>query len=1152
MTAPDPNIAQRAASEPTASVWVAASAGSGKTKVLTDRVLRLMLAGTPPQRILCLTFTKAAAAEMANRINDNLIRWATMSDADLRHRLQELAGGPPDEDVLETARRLFARVLDVPGGLKIQTIHSFCESLLGRFPVEARVAPHFEVMDERSAAELMQRARDAILSRIASESGLAAALGVVTTHATEESFAETVQHLADERGRLKRALGPAGDVEALIGAMRERLGVAAGETPEAIVGAACRDVAFDRPALERAAEALRGGTERTDAPRGAALAGWLAADETRRIAAFEDYLDQFFRVTRDPRKSLATKRVRDGDPAAEPALLAEQARLDAVLDRCRAAVTARATGALLRLGAAMLAAYEEAKALRVQLDYDDLIYRARDLLTNDAEGFASWVLYKLDGGLDHILIDEAQDTNPEQWQVIAALAEEFFAGEGAREEIRTVFAVGDVKQSIFSFQRADPQAFRDYRAHFGARAGNAKRTWRPVELDVSFRSADAVLRAVDAVFAESPARDGVVGLDETLRHHAHRTGQAGFVELWPAVGAEEQESAPWTPPVRRQTVVAPQVRLARAVARRVADWIGRDVLESRGRPVRAGDVMILLRRRGDFMEDMVRALKALGVPVAGVDRMTLTEQLAVMDLMALGRFLLLPDDDLTLATVLKGPFIGFDDDALFRLAHGRGGSSLWRRLGEAASGDEAVAGARDWLAGLLARTDYTPPYELFAGVLTRDATRRGESGWQRALERLGPEAEDPVGEFLDQALAYERGHAPSLEGFLHWLETGAAEIKRDLEQTGRDEVRVLTVHGAKGLQAPIVILPDTMAKPTAGPAILWDNDIPLWPPRRADENALCRELREAANRRRDEEYRRLLYVAMTRAEDRLHVCGWYGRNAPPDDCWYHLVRRGLAGVAEPADFTFGRAGETGWSGAGLRLVNPQAAQPEMQRLPVAGVPLAPSREAWMDRVPPPEPAPPRPLAPSRPAEAEPAVLSPRVDTGEDPFQRGRIVHRLLQALPDLPPEERRTACEQFLARPAHGLTAAAQVETAAEVMAILESERFAPLFGPGSRAEVPVAGVIDGPDGPEVVSGQIDRLLVTDDSVTVLDYKTARPVPPRPEDTPVTYLRQLAAYRTVLQGIWPDRPVYCALLWTTAPALVPLDGRLLDPYRAAT
>jgi ATP-dependent helicase/nuclease subunit A len=1143
MTLPDPNIAQRAASEPTASVWVAASAGSGKTKVLTDRVLRLMLAGTPPHRILCLTFTKAAAAEMANRINENLIRWATLSDADLRTRLADLTGGAPDEDAIARARRLFARVLDVPGGLKIQTIHSFCESLLGRFPVEARVPPHFQVMDERSAAELMQRARDAILSRIAAESGLAASLGVVTTHATEDSFAEIVQHLARERGRLKRAFDAGGGPEALYGTVFERLGVAVAETPEDIVRAACADGAFDRPGLEG---------EKTDQPRGVAIAGWLAVDERSRADGFERYLGQFVTTTRQPRKTLMTKKLQEGNPAAGDALLAEQARLGGVLDRCRAAVTAQATVALLQLGAAMLDAYGKFKSLRVQLDYDDLIYRARDLLTNDVAGFAAWVLYKLDGGLDHILIDEAQDTNPEQWEVIAALAEEFFSGAGAREEIRTVFAVGDVKQSIFSFQRADPKAFRDYREHFGERVNHAERTWRPVELDVSFRSADAVLRAVDTVFADSPARDGVIALDETLRHHAHRSGQAGLVELWPAVGAEEQDEEAWTPPVRRRAILAPQLRLARAVARRVRDWIGREHLDSRGRPVRAGDVMILLRRRSDFMEALVRELKALDVPVAGVDRMALTEQLAVMDLMALGRFLLLPDDDLTLATVLKGPLIGLDDDALFRLAHDRGVSSLWRRLGEQAAGDADFARARDWLAGLRARTDYTPPYELFAGVLTREAARPGASGWQRMLARLGPEAEDPIDEFLDQALAYERAHAPSLQGFLHWLEAGAVEIKRDLEQTGRDQVRVLTVHGAKGLQAPIVILPDTMTPPRASPAILWDGDVPLWPPRRAEENQLCRDLRDAANRLRDEEYRRLLYVAMTRAEDRLHVCGWYGHNAPSDDCWYHLVRRGLASVADEAEFDFGAIGDAGWAGAGLRLANPQSAPPELERGAAAGGVVTPAREPWMDRPPPPEPAPPRPLAPSRPTDAEPPVLSPRATPGEDRFLRGRIVHRLLQALPDLPLDDRHAACERFLARPSHGLTAAAQAEIAAEVMAILESDVFAPLFGPGSRAEVPIAGVIEGPDGPEVVSGQVDRLLVTKDSVTVLDYKTARPVPPGPADTPVAYLRQMAAYRTVLGGIWPGRPIRCALLWTAAPELVALDGHFLDRYGTAT
>lgn len=1142
----DPGRRQRRASDPAANVWVAASAGSGKTKVLTDRVLRLMLDGAPPERILCLTFTKAAAAEMANRINGALGEWAINADSELQKSLSELTGATPDDAAIATARRLFARVLDVPGGLKIQTIHSFCESLLSRFPVEARVPPHAQVMDERGAAELIQVARDAVLARVRGTPDLANALAVVTEYVQEDQFSGLLDHMASERGRLRRAFSGAERT----GEIFRQFGIGPDLKEADVIAEASEDRAFALADLRRAAAALAQGTEKTDQPRGRVIADWLAAEPAERCLKFKEYCGTFFTAAGAPAKSLATKSVQKAMPDAADILIREQQRLEAVLDRRRAIVTARASAALLCLGAAILDAYEAAKRRRVQLDYDDLIIKARNLLKDQGEGFAAWVLYKIDGGLDHILIDESQDTNPDQWEIVAALADEFFAGEGAREVERSVFAVGDAKQSIFSFQRADPAAFREYRDHFDRRVQAAERKWDPVELDVSFRSTEAVLRAVDAVFARSPARDGVVEPGDTLKHVAYRAGQGGLVELWPVVEPETHESPSWEPPVQRRSLLAPQRRLAMVIARQVTQWIEGDPLPSRNRPVRAGDIMILLRRRGALMEELVRALKTAGVPVAGVDRMALTEQLAVMDLIALGQFLLLPDDDLTLATVLKGPLIGLDDDALFTLAHDRGDRSLWQRLGDLSDGADEFAAAQGWLAGLLAETDFRPPYELFASVLTRAASRPGVSGWQRMIERLGPEAEDPIDEFLAQALAFERSHTPSLQGFLRWLEAGAVEIKRDLEQGDRDEVRVMTVHGAKGLQAPIVILPDATTKPRGGqgPELLWlDGAHPVWPPKRDMEESLCRQARSEANRRRDEEYRRLLYVAMTRAEDRLYVCGAAGGQKIAEDCWYGLVAAGLADVAEPAEFDFSDAGASGWAGSGLRLVNAQHAAPQKDDPTRLERMVVPSREDWMDRHAPPEPLPPRPLAPSRPSGAEPPVLSPVIQSEAAGMRRGSIIHRLLQALPDLPAEARRRACAEYLALPAQALDAAAQTEIVAEVMAILESPDFDAFFGPNSRAEVPVTGTVEGQDGPTLVSGQIDRLVVEPGRILVLDYKSARPAPRTAAETPPAYLWQMAAYRAVLQQIWQDRPVECGLLWTAAPRLVMVTEWVLDP-----
>jgi len=1141
---PDPGTRQRRATVPDRSVWVSASAGTGKTKVLTDRVLSLLLAGTAPGRILCLTFTRAAAAEMSNRISASLGEWAAVDVEKLIDQLTELLGRAPDEETCALARQLFAEVLDVPGGMKIQTIHAFCESLLKRFPIEAGLAPHFEVMDERGAADELFAARDTVLrhARHGGDEALTAALGEITHWVGETDFAALFESLAASRGRLARLIathnGPAG----FSAAIHRELGVGEGETDDYITAAACAEGTFDAADLRAACRVLAGGST-TDIERGATIADWLA-DAEARAAAFDHYAHGFLTDQGHPRKTLITKpaaeAVAETLPQVKDILEREAARLVAVNARRSALVVARATGALIRLAHGLLDAFETHKRAHGLLDYDDLILGARRLLEQD--GTASWVLYKLDGGIDHILIDEAQDTNPDQWAVVRALAEEFFAGAGTREAPRTIFAVGDRKQSIYGFQRADPDEFEKMRAHFHDRAAQAGKRLEPVELHISFRSTPSVLKAVDAVFGQAEVRDGMVPEGEKIRHVAHRVGQAGLVELWPPVipGAAV-EPEPWTVPSRPLAGDSPPARLACVIAGRIKRWLAAgEILESRGRPIRAGDVMVLVRRRTGFVEHLVRALKQLEVPVAGVDRMVLSAQLAVMDLIALGEFLLLPEDDLTLATVLKGPLFALDEDALFDLACGRREANLWYELRNRRGENPLFAACEAELSALLAKADFVPPYELFAEILGRRGARR------KILGRLGFEAGDPLDEFLAQALAFQRSHPPSLQGFLHWIGAGDVEIKRNLEQTVRDEVRVMTVHGAKGLQAPIVFLPDTMQGPPADRfPILWcDEAMAFWPPRRRYGVAASEALHEDAMRRREQEYRRLLYVAMTRAEDRLYVCGWQTRNKPPEGCWYNLVRDALEQEAAEFDCDFTGDAPEGWRGTFRRLANPQDGDPEPEP-EAARFAVGPAElPEWATRPAPPEESPPRPLAPSRAEQPGPASRSPIGEDGGGAIRRGLVVHALLQTLPDLEPRRRKAAARRFLARKVHGLNRAERSALLAETLAILDDAEFAPLFRPGSRPEVAVSACIDG----RVISGQIDRLVVTDDAVWIVDYKTARRVPARAEETPPAYLRQMAAYRAVLERVYPGRAVRCALLWTDVPSLMPLDDAILEQH----
>ena len=1118
---------QKAAADPEKSVWVSASAGSGKTRVLVERSLRLMLAGTRPEKILCITFTKAAAAEMANRLNGMLGGWSIMNDTALAASLRNLMGRTATDTEVMRARRLFASVLDAPGGLRIQTIHSFCESVLGRFPLEARLSPNFEVMDERSAGEIMQIARDDTLldCRKPENVSLGEALQLISEKVDEESFSDLLGTIAQKRSRLMALRRELGGTNAVIAALAKKIGIDADATEAHLINRASRETTFDGTALRRAVDHLLPGGK-SDVKMAEKMAPWLLQPD-RRDEFFWDYVSAFFTQAGTIKAKLATNAVVDAMPEILDVLSAEAERLERVQESIKKARVLASTSALIRLGSALVDRYETEKARRGRLDYDDLILKTRDLLTGD--GVAPWVMFKLDGGIEHILVDEAQDTSAEQWQVIAALAEEFFTGYGAVETDRTLFVVGDEKQSIYSFQGADPATFDVMRREFEDRAGSAGKDWRNVPLDLSFRSTDAVLDLVDRVFADETARRGLTAAGDTIKHLVRRTGEAGLVEIWPTVKPPDIEATdPWEMPLAQNLDSKPAAQLAKNIALQIRRWLEKgEILSATGRPIAPRDIMILVQSRNSFFSNIVRALKLADIPVAGTDRMVLTEQLAVMDLLALARFVLLPEDDLTLAVILKSPFVGCDDNQLFELAYDRK-DSLWRALRDNRTGLPVFDKARAFLGELLARADFVPVYEFFADILGR------LGGREKLLARLGEEAADPIEEFLSLALGYQRTEASSLQAFLHWIEAGAAEVKRDMEQ-GRNEVRVLTVHGSKGLQAPIVFLPDTCqtSRSSKNSTVFWTEGaapFPLWPVKTGNDDPLSAEARQLAKDRQLEEKKRLLYVALTRAEDRLYICGWEGKNKRSENCWYELIDPAFGEGVQEVELPWGEVARRWSSGEVVEKQLEQVVAPQTQ------VPLP----DWIKRPAPEEPLPPRPLVPSRDPD-ETTVSSPLGGEDGKRFHRGLLIHRLLETLPSIWPENRERAAASWLARPVHGLDEAGQAEILKETMAVINDPEFSAIFGPDSMAEVPITGVVDG----RVLSGQIDRLLVGEEEILIIDYKTNRPSPREIEKVPAIYIRQMSLYRRSMAEMYPGKVVKCALLWTEGPHLMSLPPEIL-------
>jgi ATP-dependent helicase/nuclease subunit A len=1165
---------QSAAADPLRSVWVGASAGTGKTKVLIDRVLRLMLprtgqdeaSATRPDKILCLTFTKTAAAEMSNRIYKKLGDWAVMPDEKLEGELLALVGQRPDDALLRAARRLFARVLDTPGGLKIMTLHSFCQSVLKRFPVEAGLPPHFDLMDEEDAVEYLNRCLRDIISQARKDPAqlLAQAFSRLVLHLDSAAMNDLMAKIMAKRNHLARILKSHGDrdgtADKTIAAVYAHLGLSPGETEENIRQQAGVLPAEDEAALRHTLAALLEGSA-NDQKAAAAMQPWLERPADRAFL-YGPYRGAFFTDKNQIRKTLATKSAQKIYPDAQDVMQREAERLERAEDKLRAVRLAALNGALLILGSEMVGRYTRYKRAMDKLDFDDLILKTCDLLAE--KGMVNWVLFKLDEGIDHILVDEAQDTSPYQWRVIKALSDEFFAGQGSRDDTpRTLFVVGDEKQSIFSFQGADPSEFSRMQAYFGGRVKQVQDGW-DVFLEHSFRSTRAVLEVVDAVFSDPAARQGVVAdIAREVRHLAFRQGQAGHVELWPLIRPQAQEEQDaWKMPLAVEPGENAASKLARKIAETLRGWLDSgERLPSRARPVRAGDVLILVQSRGPFVERLMRALKEKNVPVAGIDRMTLTEEIAVMDLLALAHFALQPRDDLMLATLLKSPLVGIAEDALYDLCHAREGT-LYEKVKEKRPD---VAG---YLEKWIRKSGHDTPYEFFAEALSTPCVADGVSGRRGFYGRLGDDIQDALDEFLNSALHYEQSHTPSLQKFVDWFMRGESEIKREQEQHKADQVRIMTVHAAKGLQAPIVFLPDTAKKlhdhNKGRIRLIWPPEteedkkgVPLWSPREEFDAALYAGLRDAARAGQEEEYRRLLYVALTRAEDRLYICGYQTRRPPPSDCWHALVQNAFPTSAPPVPFVVDGQAMADEDGNPFMVLShgcPQEAPPEIRGAQEENAaPVYDPLPAWVFAGAPAEPVPSVPLAPSKPGEDEPAARGPLEQDDDWRFRRGIIVHRILEVLPQLPPQKWEAALAAYLARPALDMPAEQQPALAAEILAVLRHPDFAPIFGAGSRAEVPVVGLLAGQAAAhqklsQVLSGEMDRLLVTDDEILIVDYKTNRPPPKKAADVPVLYLKQMAAYKSVMRRIYPDKPVRCALLWTDGPDLMPLPGAMLEKY----
>jgi len=1113
-------LAQIRASNPDVSTWLSANAGSGKTRVLTDRVARLLLEGVSPENILCLTYTKAAASEMQNRLFERLGKWAMLDDRNLRNSLTKLGlENRLNKQTLKQARTLFARAIEVPGSLKIQTIHSFCSSLLRRFPLEAGVSPNFTEIDEWTAQALCTE----ILENISTDEINSISLANVSKFLSDVNLTDLLTDILKNRTVLSKFKSHS-EICSELGLNGN---VSFGE---------CLNKHFDSKDLKVIKilrESMKNGGVRDKAA--AKKLSNIKSINLEFIKTLEDILLYKGSTEKRPEYSAKTNNF------ASKAVLNEflnssieqinklAARVEVFRQTRISYETSEKICALYDFSQIFLNHYTNEKLLRGWLDFDDLILKTQKLLIDPT--IAAWILYRLDGGIDHILIDEAQDTSPTQWRIIEKISQEFYAGEGSRDKInRTLFVVGDKKQSIYSFQGADTFELSRIQKKFKKRFAEAAKPLKEFSLQYSFRSSPTILKLVDSILEKHESKNESE-LENTENHISFYSKLPGRVDLWPSIEkAEQPKDTEWQNPVDMPGKEDERVRLACLIADQINTLISSKSLipERTGndyvmRKISAGDFLILVQRRSVLFHEIIKACKKRGLPISGADRLKLMDEIAVKDLIALLSFLSSPQDDLSLATVLKSPLFSWSERELFDLAHDREDRFLWEELKKRS---DIFTHEYLVLNNLLASIDYLRPYELLEKILNQ------YSGRANLISRLGAEAEDAIDALLSLSIDYEKQETPSLTGFLSWVSTSGFEIKRQLTKQ-ENQIRVMTIHGAKGLESPIVILPETQKiKVELRDKILVGEKIAVWNNKKGETSRNEEEIKSKKIQALEAERSRLLYVAITRAET------WFiamSAGKLDEKCWYEKIKNSLqSSKAKKQIFPTGeglRLEEGNWSFA----IEEKEYQSKKSRNKLPD---------WIKKVSFQNKVQPKYLIPSDLGGSK-TLSKGNGLSEEEAALHGSRVHKLLELLPKYSSQDWPEYSLKML-KANRLFDGPPNVENAIkEALSVLTDPKFSYIFAKDVLSEVPFSAQLPNLKNKKIY-GIIDRLIVGSNNVQIIDFKTNSTVPKTANKIPLGILRQMSAYKLAIEEIYPGKEVSCYILWTAIKKIDHLEEDLLD------
>lgn len=1170
------------------SAWVSASAGSGKTKVLIDRILRLLLSGAKADSILCLTYTNTATAEMKNRINEKLLEWVFLSDEELSDKISKLTGQFPNKDTLNSTRRLFAYITDDAQALRIQTIHSFCQDILKKFPLESGIEPNFKIAEDTEIEKLINEARMRLFNDDTQheEHDVVKAIEKIALQVNDETLTKLLKSaLGEDRNKFSYMFSNF-SLSDIIGYIYGKLSVLPTDNEELLMDLFVSDDCFNRRDLSSLCDIVEELGTATEQKLWSKTKTWIDSSAEDRKKKIHEHISCFLTDKGQARAKLLTKKPREAHAWADSVARAECDRILDFTQKLKGLKVAELTKSLVTIVHEILDIYAEIKRHRGLMDYNDLITKTYELLQK--QDFRDWVRLKLDGSIDHILVDEAQDTSPYQWEIFNALREEFFVGEGSKEDInRTIFVVGDEKQSIYSFQGAVPQMFSEVYRDCQNDAGFDK--LKAVPLNYSFRSLDAVLKVTDAVFSNPQYKNAIAKMEGVeIKHTPIRNAGTGRVEIWPLIPKVDEtiknNNGGWELDFENKQSHDNKTILAKIIAKKIKEWEkDKKWIYAKGREFKYQDVMILIRSRtGGIVDSLTRELQKEGIAVSSNDSIELNKHLVVKDLLGLIQFILLPSDNLNLACILKSPIFNFSENELMDVAMNRDKDSketLWDYINRVIQNPDIAKNTfrfckldklketQNYLLELIEFSKTHKPFEVLEYVLEQ------KEGRAEIINRMGKHTNEIIDKFLQFTINFEINNTPTLQNFLHFTETTHVKIKSEADSK-LNEVRIMTTHSAKGLQAPIVFLVETTKDPFSkadSGKILWkkhreDDEgdflhIPFWSGVSENDTTSTKETKEKNKKAAYEEYLRLLYVAMTRAEDELYVCGWENKGNSKDKDknskkkssnksseypnWYDVTKAGILKLdnvkehyvnlytyvdslelSEEQKEKFKGTAYVYESGDDNRITKEESKElisiyknKEYNEQKTQDTSKIEFDEQFKEI-----------LNPSEYFKEKKKNQSP-IDKNKS-IIFGNIVHKLLEILPNIEKNLYTHFIDKYLENTVSendNLTNLERQKIKEQVINILTSEDYQVFFGKNSKAEVPIVCETD----DNTVSGIIDRLAFDEATKTIyiIDYKTSSYIPKKGY-IPKQYRHQLNMYKQAIEKIYSDYSTRCGILWT--------------------